>query len=279
MKCAVNPFEPWRPVEARIPPPLHVGRPWRPASSPPVRPAVEELPLVEPVAASGTASGKVPPQRPRKPPQEQGKPPSPVPTATPMAQLTALIALVVFGLLCLDGMGWYRSTHTPRLLVLGTSAGIFLGMVFHGRRSWYKRLRGMAIALALAGIALWLVPTTQGVSLWSAYRYIEELRALPAGDVAGYQRGAAGRRTLVEDFPSFAAEVSAAEQAWFRRTVDEAVENADQQMKNDPETALAYLQQLDQDLSRLEHYALVRKDLESARRRAAQACLKVAQPR
>ncbi|HTU18573.1 MAG TPA: hypothetical protein VMG10_10980 [Gemmataceae bacterium] len=269
MKGTVNPFEPWRPVEARIPPPLHAGRPWRPPPPPPARAAVEELPSVEPVHPS---SWNKPPERPKRPQGQGGQPSA---RRTPVSQLTAFVVLGVLVFLCLDSVGWCLGTHMPRLMVLGASAGLFAGMAFHHpRRSWQTRLRGMASALALAGIALWFVPTIHGVSLWSAYRQVEKLRILPAGDVAAYQRGAAARRTVVEDFPSFAPDVSAAEQAWVRRTVNEAIENADRQSKNDPHAALAHLQQLEKDLSRLEHYASVRKELESARRRTLEACAK-----
>jgi hypothetical protein len=163
------------------------------------------------------------------------------------------------------------------MLPLGVSAIIFAGMAFENRRSWSTRLAWMVAATAFAAIALWFVPTMHGVNLWSAYRQIEELHALPAGDVAAYQRGAAARRTLVEDFPSFAWDVRAAEKAWLRRTVDEAIENADRRLDKDPDAALVHLHQLDKELSRLDHYASVSKDLKSARRRAVQACVKVVQ--
>lgn len=272
MKGTVNPFEPWRPVVDRIPPPLHVSRPWRPPPPPPVRAAVEEPPLVEPVKP---LPRNKPPERLKQPQKPTG--PS-LYRATPISQWMAFVALTGLGLSYLASVGWMSATHMPRLMALGASAGIFVGIAFpYPRQSWYTRLTWMVAALALAGIALWFVPTVHGVNLWSAYRRVEKLRALPAGAVAEYQRGAAARQTLVEDFPSFAADVKAAEQAWLRRTVDEAIENADRQLAKDPDAALAHLHQLDKELSRMDHYASVRKDLESARRRAVQACVKVAQ--
>jgi hypothetical protein len=273
MKGTVNPFEPWRPVADRIPPRLHASRPWRPPAPPPVFKVVEEPPLVEPVKP---LPRNKPPERPK---QTQGRWGSSSPRRTPISQWTAFIVLAVLGLVCLDSFGWMSGTHMPRLMALGVSAGIFVGMALNNRRDWYTRLTWMAAALALAGLALWFVPTALGVNLWSAYRQVERLRDLPAGDVAAYQRGVSERRILVAEFPSFAGDVSAAEKGWFRRTVDEAIEAADRQLKNDPDAALAHLHQLDQDLSRLEHYATVQKELESARRRAVQACLKVGQQR
>jgi hypothetical protein len=274
MKGTVNPFEPWRPVADRIPPPLHVSRPWRPPPPPPVLRAVEEPPVVEPVKP---LPRNKPPERPKQPQPEPGQTArrhSPIPGwEWPLVLFVLLVMFTPQAIISCFAIG----SHMPRAAVLGASAGIFAFMAFFSRRSWYTRLTWMAAALALAGIALWFVPTTHGVNLWSAYRQVEELRVLPAGAVAEYQRGAVARRTVVEDFPSFAADVKSAEQAWFRRTVDEAIENADRKLAKDPDAALTHLQQLAKELSQLEHYGSVQKDLKSARRRAVQACLKGAQ--
>lgn len=180
------------------------------------------------------------------------------------------------GLVCLDSVGWLRGAHTLRLIALGASAAILAGMAFHPRRSWYSRLTGMTIALALAAIAAWFVPTLHGINLWSAYRQVEALHVLPPGDIAEFQRSAAARRLLVQDFPAFAPEVQDAELAWLRRTVDEAIENADRQLEADPHRALTALQQLKAELAPLEQYSSVRDQLEAARRRAVDACAKAA---
>jgi hypothetical protein len=272
MKGTVNPFEPWRPPANRIPPLLHAGRPWRPPSPPPVRAAVEEPPFVEPVKP---LPRNKPPERPKQPQRQTG---TSSPRPTPIEQWMAFVVLVL-GFLCLDSVSWLCGTHILRLMALGASAGIFVGMAFpHPSRGWSTRLIWITAALALAGMSLWFVPTIHGVNLWSAYRQVENLRSLPAGDVAAYQRGAAARRTLVEEFPSFAADVSAAEKAWLRRTVDEAIENADRRLAKDPDAALVRLHQLNNELSEeLKRDPSVRKDLTSARRRAVQACLKFAQ--
>jgi hypothetical protein len=193
--------------------------------------------------------------------------------------LAAFCLFSLLAVLCLDSVGWLQGSHTPRLLALGASIGVLAGMAFNRRRSWYSRLTWMAASLGFAGIAAWFVPTVHGVSLWSAYRQVEELRALPAGDLAEYQRGTPARRLLVEEFPSLAADVSAAQQAWLRRTVDEAIENADRQLEKDPQTAFANLLRLNTELARLDHYTTVQKELEAARLRAMQATAKVVQQR
>src|SRR5579884_146351 len=275
MKGTVDPFEPWRPVANRIPPPLHVGRPWRPPPPPPVRKAVGEPPFIEPVKPQPRNK---PPERPKQPQGRTVKPSSELTLRDLWPVLLPLFLAFVTNGLALANLGWVERTQLTRFWALNICAALLGGIVLYHRQGGHARLIWMVIVLALAGIALWFVPTIHGVNLWSAYRQVEELRALSPGDVAAYQRGAMARRTLVEDFPSFAADVKAAEQAWLRRTVDEAIENADRQLDKDPDAVLVGLHQLDKQLSQLEYYGLVRKDLESARRRAVQACLKVAQP-
>jgi len=183
------------------------------------------------------------------------------------------------GVLGLVGLGWLGGTHLPRIFtaLLAIGVGFAIGISLLHRRTWFVRLGGMAGGLALAGLAGWFVPTTNGVNLWSAYRQVDELRALPAGDVVGYNRGAPARKEMTAEFPTFAEDVRAAEQAWFRRTVDAAIEEADRQLETDPHKALADLHRLSTQLMSLEHYASVRGELESARQRAVQASLKVAQ--
>jgi hypothetical protein len=184
----------------------------------------------------------------------------------------------LLGILGLVGLGWFGGTHLPRVAIalLAVAAGLTLGISVARRRSWYVRLGWIAGGLAFAGLAGWFVPTAGGVSLWSAYQHVDELNALPAGDVAAFIRGAPDRKEVVAEFPSFAEDIAAAEQAWVRRSVDAAIEDADRQIDIDPAQALARLHQLNAELSRTEHYALVRGDLEAARRRALQASLKAA---
>lgn len=187
----------------------------------------------------------------------------------------------LLGILGLIGLGWFGGTHLPRVAIalLAVAAGLTLGISVARRRSWYVRLGWIAGGLAFAGLAGWFVPTAGGISLWSAYRHVDELNALPAGDVAAFIRGVPDRKEVVAEFPSFAEDIAAAEQAWVRRTVDAAIEDADRQIDIDPAKALkalAQLHQLNAELSRTEHFALVRGDLEAARRRALQGSLRAA---
>jgi hypothetical protein len=135
----------------------------------------------------------------------------------------------------------------------------------------------MAGGLALAGLAGWFVPTTDGVSLWSAYRQVDRLRTLPPGDVAGYLHGQAARREVVSEFPTFAADIAEGEYAWLHRTVDAGIEDADRLMETDPTRASVQLQKLIRDLTPLEHFPLVQGELQAARKRALLARVKAAQ--
>jgi hypothetical protein len=269
MKGNVNPFEPWRPAEANVPPPLHASRPWRPPAPPPARVAVEEPPFAEPADPPRAAPAK---PRPR-PAQRLAAPSKP---AAPLRSDQRMVLLVLFllGTLGLVGLGWLGGAHFPRVAValLAVAAGAIASISVARRRNGYVRLGWMAAGLAGAALAAWFVPTVHGVSLWSAYRQMDELHALPLGDVAAFRDGAAMRRTMVEDYPAFAAEVRATEQDWLRRTVEDAVETADRRLTKDPHQALVDLHGLNDELAQLEDYPLVQKDLEAACGRALQAC-------
>ena len=275
MNGIVNPFEPWRPLEADVPPPIHASRPWRPTPPPSKRAATEELPFAELAD---------PPARPKQPKRNcaahraERNRTQPASAEAPTTRRVLVPMVFLLGLLTLVGLSWLGGEHFLRVTVTlaAVAVGFIVGFSLPSERGWHVRLGWMTAGLALAGLSAWFVPTLRGVSLWSAYQQVEELRALPAGDMAEYQRGAAARRILVEEFPTFAPDVSAAEADWLRRTVDEAIENADRQLENDPHAALADLHRLNKELERLDQYASVRNELQAVQRRAAQACANVA---
>jgi hypothetical protein len=276
MKGNVNPFEPWRPIELNVPPPLHASRPWRPPA-PPARVVEKEPPFVEPADPAPLSN-----KRADRPANGRCKPPGACAGRRKPAvrlrtdQRVVLGMFFVLGALGLFGLGYLGGTHLPRVLtaLLAVAAGFTIGISMLHRRSWYVRLGWMAGGLALAGLAGWFVPTTRGINLWSAYRQVDALRVLPAGDVAGYRNGVAARKEVVSEFPTFAEDMAVAEQAWLRRTVDAAIEDADRKLETDPDKALADLHQLDAALTPLERYPPVRKEIEAARQRALRASLK-----
>lgn len=269
MKGRVNPFEPWRPAEVNVPPPLHASRPWRP----PLPPRAAEEPLVVEPVDEPPAPKKSAAKPKAKPPRRERQRPQPAPRTPPRGlradEKIVLGIIFLLVLLGLAGLGWLGGTHLPRVFVtlLAVAVGFTVGISLARRRGWHTRLGWMAGGLAVAGLAGWFVPTMQGVSLWSAYRQVSELQALPAGDIAGYTRGVAERKQLVAEFPNFAEDVTTAEHGWLRRTVDAAIEDADRTLETDPIKALTNLQQTNTALARLDHYSLVRKELEAAQRR------------
>lgn len=274
MNGIVNPFEPWRPLETEIPPPIHAGRPWRP-TPPTQRAASEDIPFAELAD---------PPKRCKQPKQKcaarraERKRTAPTTMEVPRSPRVLVPRILLLGLLVVLGLSWLGSAHFWRIIVTlaAVGAGFLVAFSLPSERGWYVRLGWLAAGLALAAVSAWFVPTLHGISLWSAYERVEELRALPAGDIDEYRRGEPARRMLVEAFPSFASDVSAAEVAWIRRTVDEAIENADRQLEVDPHAALSVLHRLNAELSRSDEYVSVRNELQAAEQRAARACVKVA---
>src|SRR5690242_3245085 len=105
MKTNVNPFEPWRPTEASVPPPIHAARPWRPPPPPPAQTATEEPPLIEPInppPRKKTCKRRPRPERPQAQ-TSQGR--------TPVSQLTVFVVFGVLAFLCLAATGLLLSTH------------------------------------------------------------------------------------------------------------------------------------------------------------------------
>jgi hypothetical protein len=274
MKGNVNPFEPWRPRHAElVPPPINSRQPWRPPLPPGARRAPEP-PLVEPVPQ---------PAQPQKVRRCGGcrRPPSTL--NTPVSELRSdqrVVLALVFGLgvLGLIGLGFLGGIHLPRvfLALLALGVGFSVGISLARRRAWFVRLGWLAVGLTLAALAGWFVPTTEGVSLWSAYAQLRELRNLPPGDLSAYLREAPARKRLVESFPAFTEDVLAGERAWLRRTVDEVIERGDQLLEADPQRASLHLQAAASRLSKGEHFILVQSELQAARRRAFRAWLEAA---
>lgn len=269
MNGNVNPFEPWRPPGCNVPPRLHVGRPWRPPVKPAARVRFEEPPLVEPVEKPARKQAPARPKR--RAPVAARTPSTPLLRTDQNVVLGMLFALSALGLW---GLAWLGDSHLPRVFVtlLAAAAGFICGISLARRRTWFVRLGWMAGGLALAALAGWFVPTTRGVNLWSAYQQVDELRALPAGDVSAYKRGGPYRKQVVSEFPTFAEDIAAAERGWLRRTVDAAIEDADRKMPNHPGVALADLHQWSKELSQLDHYGIVKDDLEAAQKRVLEAC-------
>jgi hypothetical protein len=116
------------------------------------------------------------------------------------------------------------SGHTPR--ILSALALLGLGVGFAGsaalRWRWRLGLSCLGAGVGLATLAWWLVPTTGGLSLWTAQgaasRHVAELETLAPGDTAGFLQGRAAREQLADQFPAFQSRLQQAETDWFART-------------------------------------------------------------
>jgi hypothetical protein len=115
-------------------------------------------------------------------------------------------------------------SHTPRilaaLLLLGAGIGTAITAMHAG--GWRVRLACLGAGASLAVLAWWFVPTTGGLSLWSAQREADrcaaELEKLPAGDTASYQKRRAEQEPLIADFPEFQQRLQQAADAWVERS-------------------------------------------------------------
>jgi hypothetical protein len=118
----------------------------------------------------------------------------------------------------------YPPSHARRVwaAVACLAAGIGVGLGLARKRSWSLRLACLGAGAGLAVAAWWLVPTSRGLSLWSAHqeadRLLAQLKDLTPGDRAGYKGGYAARRSLIAQFPSFGPDNEAAENDWLGRS-------------------------------------------------------------
>jgi hypothetical protein len=133
------------------------------------------------------------------------------------------------GFLVLVAAGVYLISHLPAghwLRVLGVLVPLVLGFWLTVALVRHQKAMAGLVALAVGGVlaalAWWFVPTAQGLSLRSAQqenvRLVAELRDLPAGATAGYQKNQDQRATLVEQYPEFRPELEEAEKAWVERS-------------------------------------------------------------
>jgi hypothetical protein len=115
--------------------------------------------------------------------------------------------------------------HITRVAAAALALAIGAGAAISAARNCRWRVRLAWLGAGLAGaVAAWVfVPTTQGLSLWSARAEAErqesELEHLQAGDTAGFLRQATDRTRLMEQFTSFQPRIQKAENAWLERSV------------------------------------------------------------
>ena len=111
---------------------------------------------------------------------------------------------------------------TKRVTFVVNPQGVAKGVSKGYMRALVAWLFWLAAGAAGALASWWFVPTTDGVNLWTARheqtRVLDELTALPAGDIPGYLGGQLARK-LVAEFPSCRPQVLMAEGHWSKRSV------------------------------------------------------------
>jgi hypothetical protein len=195
----INPFEPWRP------PGFEATRREDPRSS-----AKEVAP-------------------PRTPALFQDGPPQPRPwRADEWAVGLLLLGVAVLAIvLCTQLPQGHYTRVVAAVLALGIGTGAAVSAARKCR--WRVRLALLGAGLGGAAAAWVFVPTTQGLSLWTAHaeteRHKSQLGSLQAGDMAGFSRESQVRMGLMKQFTSFQPRILKAENAWLERTVAKCEEN------------------------------------------------------
>jgi hypothetical protein len=155
--------------------------------------------------------------QPKNEPQLSEKTNGPQPLLVVLGIGLVLLAVIAFAQL--------PSSHAPRILIALLFIGLGAGAAISTARPWGWRVRlsCLGTGVGLAAVAWWFVPTTEGLSLWSAQReadrLVAELEALPACDTAAYLKGAAEREQLIAQFSGYRQLLRQAADAWIERSV------------------------------------------------------------
>jgi hypothetical protein len=132
------------------------------------------------------------------------------------------ISLVLLGAIAFAQLSF---SHAPRILSALLLVGLGAGAAISAARpwGWCERLGCLSAGVGLAALAWWFVPTTEGLSLWSAQRgadrLVAELEAMPACDTTGYLKGSAEREQLIAQFPEYRQLLQRPADAWIEWSV------------------------------------------------------------
>jgi hypothetical protein len=186
-----------------------------------------------------------------------------------------LFLLLLTGLVSTAALG---GEHLPRVLAscLALGLGWSAGVSWARRRSRTVRLAWVAAGVVGALCARWFVPTTQGVSLWTASRMADRLETYPVSAPGGFAAGQARRQAAVRQFPQYAEEIQTAERVCLRRCVDAAIGRAAGLLQDNPRLATRPLRDCDRALGRLIQNTDLETDLRNARRQTIrEACMRI----
>jgi hypothetical protein len=201
------------------------------------------------------------PWRPAEPGRLEREPQLPEKANEPQPLLVALgIGLLLLGVIAFTQLPF---SHAPRILSALLLVGLGAGTAISAGRPWGWRLRlsCLGAGVGLAALAWWFVPTTEGLSLWSAQRGADrlaaELEAVPAGDTAGYLKGSTERERLIAQFSDYRTLLQRPADAWMERSVSKWKDD----LANLPEQDFAALEAL-----RASYQPVLNEALEAAER-------------
>jgi hypothetical protein len=175
-------------------------------------------------------------------------------------QVVLGIGLVLLGVIAFAQL---PSSHAPRILIALLFIGLGAGAALSAARPWGWRVRLFCLGAGagLAALAWWFVPTTEGLSLWSAQReadhLVTELEAMPACDTAAYLKASAEREQLIAQFPGYRQLLQQPADAWIERSVQKWKDD----LGNVPEQDFAALETL-----RASYQPVLNETLEEAER-------------
>jgi hypothetical protein len=133
--------------------------------------------------------------------------------------------------LAVTGVVWVARTpwvHASRILAVLLVVALALRPLVPTvrRNDWPLACFWATVGTVLALLAWWMVPTTEGLSLWTAGqeadRHAATLETLPADDLKGFQEGHTARQRLVGQFPEFGPRLADAELAWGKGAIQAA---------------------------------------------------------
>jgi hypothetical protein len=149
-------------------------------------------------------------------------------------------------------------THRPRVVgvVLPLVVVVALGLT-QGRRSrGIVQLLWLVTGVALAFLAWWFVPTSEGLSYWGATRRVAKLEAVSPGAVAEFLQEYAASRDAVAQFPELKSRLETVRDKWATDTIKAGVAEAQALLPGNPSGASRYLQKLHHELTELGHFAI-----------------------
>jgi hypothetical protein len=133
-----------------------------------------------------------------------------------------LVNLIGLGLIAYKKLPLNLMPQTGALLVV-VALGLVVGISGARRRHWLIRVFLVVLGFAAAVAACVLVPSLEGLNLWTAWqettRQVSQLNNLPVGDAHGFNQGSELRERLLAQFPFLDQFLQGPIDAWTERSV------------------------------------------------------------